>query len=97
MSFKTIDPPDQEQLMVWNAVNCQHETTIPLPIGKHEFKFVVFLAHCKAKFLTFFTCKTLIRFVVDGEWHCSDAHPLAKQHSCKEEQNNIVHVLPSTR
>lgn len=27
--------------MVWNAVNRQHEATIPLPIGTHEFKFVI--------------------------------------------------------
>ena len=27
--------------MVWNAVNRQHEATIPLPIGNHEFKFVI--------------------------------------------------------
>jgi hypothetical protein len=39
----------------------------------------------------------LPRFVVDGQWLCSEAHALTKDHSCTEQQNNIVHVLPSTR
>jgi len=34
----------QEQLMAWNAITCQHEASIPLPIGSHEFKFVSTLA-----------------------------------------------------
>jgi hypothetical protein len=37
--------------MAWNAANCQHETTIPLPIGKYEFKFVVLSTHYEAKFV----------------------------------------------
>lgn len=29
--------------MTWNEATCQHEAIIPLPLGIHEFKFVVFM------------------------------------------------------
>ena len=91
-----LSPPSQyqEQLMVWNAVTCQHEATIPLPIGTHEFKSVV---HVCAAHITYHTsCVTfhvshIARFFVDGVWICSDAHPLTQQQVCLLRQRSPSH------